>query len=49
MGKPIGKLGTHVFPSGYYIYAGSVLRGLNGRLKRHLMAEKLLHAFLGPK
>lgn len=40
---PIGKLGTYDFPSGYYIYVGSALRGLNSRLKRHLMTEKLLH------
>jgi Uri superfamily endonuclease len=40
---PIGKLGTYNFPSGYYIYVGSALRGLDGRLKRHLRVEKLLH------
>lgn len=40
---PIGKVGTHDFSPGYYIYVGSALRGLNGRLKRHLMADKLLH------
>ncbi len=40
---PIGKLGTHDFPPGYYIYVGSALRGLNRRLKRHLVAKKLLH------
>jgi Uri superfamily endonuclease len=40
---PIGKLGTRDFPSGYYIYVGSALRGLNARLKHHLKAEKSLH------
>jgi Uri superfamily endonuclease len=40
---PIGKLGTHDFPSGYYIYVGSALRGLNARLKRHLKEGKSLH------
>jgi Uri superfamily endonuclease len=40
---PIGKLGTHEFPSGYYIYVGSALRGLNIRLKRHLKEGKSLH------
>ena len=40
---PIGKLGTHDFPPGYYTYVGSALRGLNGRLKRHLVTEKSLH------
>ena len=38
---PIGKLGINDFPPGYYIYVGSALRGLNGRLKRHLMADKV--------
>ena len=40
---PIGSLGTCDLPSGYYIYAGSALRGLNGRLRRHLRTDKLLH------
>jgi Uri superfamily endonuclease len=40
---PIGKLGIHDFPSGYYIYVGSALRGLNARLKHHLKEEKALH------
>lgn len=41
--RQIGRLGTHEFPAGFYIYVGSALRGLNSRLKRHLSAEKLLH------
>jgi len=40
---PVGRLGTHDFNPGYYIYAGSALRGLNSRLKRHLKKEKPLH------
>ena len=39
----VGKLGTHDFPPGYYIYVGSALRGLNARLNRHLREEKSLH------
>lgn len=40
---PIGKLGINDFPPGYYIYVGSALRSLKGRLKRHLMADKVAH------
>ena len=39
----IGRLGTYTFPSGYYIYVGSALRGLAPRLKRHLRRHKRLH------
>jgi sugar fermentation stimulation protein A len=39
----IGRLGTYDFKSGYYVYAGSALSGLNNRLKRHLRREKSLH------
>ena len=39
----IGRLGVHDFPPGYYVYAGSALGGLSGRLKRHLKPEKRLH------
>ena len=39
----VGKLGTHDFPPGYYIYVGSALRGLGARLNRHLRGEKSLH------
>ena len=38
-----GKLGIHTFPPGYYIYTGSALGGLSGRLKHHLKLEKKLH------
>ncbi len=40
---PVGKLGLLCFSSGYYIYTGSALGGLDGRLKRHLRREKRLH------
>jgi Uri superfamily endonuclease len=39
----IGKLGTFDFPAGFYVYAGSALKGLKSRLKHHLRAEKPLH------
>jgi Uri superfamily endonuclease len=39
----IGKLGIHDFPPGYYVYVGSALAGLHGRLKHHLKPEKRLH------
>jgi Uri superfamily endonuclease len=38
-----GGLGTHRLPPGYYVYVGSALNGLSGRLKRHLRLEKKLH------
>lgn len=39
----IGGLGIHSLPPGYYVYAGSALGGLSGRLRRHLRSEKRLH------
>lgn len=39
----IGRLGVHDFPAGYYVYAGSALGGLSGRLNRHLKPQKRLH------
>ena len=39
----IGKLGIHNLPPGYYVYVGSALGGLAGRLRRHLRSEKRLH------
>jgi Uri superfamily endonuclease len=38
----IGRLGTYDLPRGHYIYVGSALGGLDGRLRRHLRAEKRL-------
>jgi Uri superfamily endonuclease len=39
----IGRLGDYYFPAGYYIYTGSALGSLPGRLKHHLNPEKRLH------
>jgi Uri superfamily endonuclease len=38
-----GKLGKVELPAGYYVYAGSALKGLKSRLQRHLRREKRLH------
>ena len=39
----VGKLGTHRFEPGYYLYLGSALNSLEGRLRRHLLPDKKLH------
>lgn len=39
----VGELGTLNFKAGYYAYIGSALRGLKGRVGRHLREEKKLH------
>lgn len=39
----IGKLGIHDFPPGYYVYIGSALGGVHGRLSHHLKSEKRLY------
>ena len=39
----VGRLGTFAFPRGYYLYAGSALGGLRGRINRHLKKQKKLH------
>src|SRR3972149_10506691 len=36
----IGKKVEYDFPEGYYIYTGSALNGLEGRINRHLRKEK---------
>jgi len=36
----VGKKGEHDFPEGYYIYTGSALNGMEGRIRRHLRKEK---------
>lgn len=36
----IGKLGTFVFPKGFYVYTGSAQKGLEKRIKRHLSSNK---------
>ena len=38
----IGKLGNLDFVKGYYVYVGSALNSLEGRIKRHLRDEKKL-------
>jgi len=40
---PIGKLGVRSFPAGYYVYVGSALSGLSGRLRHHLGSAKKSH------
>ena len=41
----VGRLGTHHFPAGHYLYAGSALGpgGLAARLGRHTRQEKKKH------
>ena len=39
----VGRLGVLPFRAGYYLYVGSALNGLRGRLARHLRLEKRLH------
>jgi len=39
----IGRLGTFVFPKGYYAYTGSAQNGLEKRINRHLSSEKKFH------
>ena len=40
---PVGKLGRFTFNTGYYVYAGSALGGLRGRIGRHLKKGKKVH------
>ncbi len=39
----VGRWGRAAFPTGYYVYAGSALAGVAGRVARHLRVEKRLH------
>lgn len=39
----VGKLGTFVFPAGYYVYTGSARSGVEQRLARHQRRRKKLH------
>ena len=39
----VGKLGPREIPKGYYLYLGSALNGLEGRLRRHLQRDKKPH------
>ena len=39
----IGKLGTFVFPNGFYVYTGSAQNGFEKRINRHLSSNKKFH------
>ena len=39
----VGRLGTFDFRRGWYVYAGSAMRGLGGRIARHRRSRKKLH------
>ncbi len=39
----IGRLGTFLFPKGFYIYTGSAQNGFEKRINRHLSSNKKLH------
>ncbi len=39
----VGKLGTFIFPVGYYVYTGSAKKNIDERIKRHLSKKKNLH------
>ena len=37
------KLGTFIFPIGYYAYTGSAKKNIDKKIKRHLFKKKNLH------
>jgi Uri superfamily endonuclease len=39
----IGRLGTFVFPKGFYVYTGSAQNDLEKRINRHLSSNKKFH------
>jgi Uri superfamily endonuclease len=39
----VGKLGSFLFPEGYYVYTGSAKRGLSARVARHIRKRKRIH------
>ena len=39
----IGSLGKIEFPKGYYVYVGSAMNGIEGRVNRHLRNRKKVH------
>jgi len=39
----VGRLGNSHFPAGLYLYCGSAMNGLQGRIRRHLRQDKKLH------
>lgn len=36
----VGKLGSFVFPKGYYIYIGSAKKNIKSRVNRHIKIDK---------
>jgi Uri superfamily endonuclease len=42
-GLAIGRLGDVLLASGYYLYVGSALGGLRGRLRRYIDGPRRLH------
>lgn len=39
----IGKLGTFLFPKGFYVYTGSAMKNLSKRVERHKAKTKKKH------
>jgi Uri superfamily endonuclease len=39
----VGALGRIHFPKGYYVYVGSAMNGIEGRVRRHLRSDKKMH------
>ena len=39
----VGSLGTIHFPKGHYLYIGSAMNGIEGRVRRHLGKIKKIH------
>ena len=39
----VGKLGSHRFAAGWYLYVGTAQRNLDARLSRHARRDKRLH------
>jgi Uri superfamily endonuclease len=39
----VGKLATHRFLPGYYLYLGSALGGIHSRVRRHVAGGRRLH------
>jgi Uri superfamily endonuclease len=40
---PVGRLGEFGFPKGRYVYTGSARRGMEARIRRHLIPGKRRH------
>lgn len=39
----VGSLGVIRFSKGYYLYIGSAMNGIEGRVRRHLRMDKTIH------